>query len=676
MFSWLRRRLKKNCQDDVEVGDKPCSSPQKSVIIEMEPKQQTVVHDTTATPPKEKTKKSWWRRLFRLEKKNKQQTPAEDVKDDTQTPFTDLPSSTTENTSINPSEEYQVEDGVQEVSSIPDTPVSAATEDEHVSEDTELLSSSPEGKYSWFSFLNSFNITEDSEEEDGVQEASTTPEDEEVTRVNTTSEPENVEPVQKALSTPDTLVAAATEDEDVTEDAELLSSSPEGKYSWFSFLNSFNITEEPEEEDGVQEVSSTPDTLVSAATEDEDVSEDTELLSSAPEDNVNTINESEEESGVHKASSAPEIPVRAATESNDEEITCVNITIEPVDCELVQEASSTPDTPVSAATEDEDVSEDTELLSSAPEEKYILFSFTNSVNTTQESQDEDGVQEASPTPDTPVSVVIETGKKKEKVPRWLCWLLPCCRQSPPEEPEIDSHGTEAHPSDIGDNPRSKTATPAGQGGRQHAETINSDIWRRVFRRQKNLSDHISREQLVCLGFPNLAQTCYMNSTLQGLLTLRHFVQDIKKQQKVWISHPRSKLIRGFVDLGRSHLNSNKKSVLAAFKDTVAEFNSEFKDHHQKDAHEFLSSLLNQMKSLTFDLQASANSMGFNYTCPVDANISFQMLNIRTCKGCGIQSMREEDYINLSLDLVHGGSVNQCLQEYFKVSKTHRLYIVF
>lgn len=35
--------------------------------------------------------------------------------------------------------------------------------------------------------------------------------------------------------------------------------------------------------------------------------------------------------------------------------------------------------------------------------------------------------------------------------------------------------------------------------------------------------------------------------------------------------------------------------------------------------------------------------------------------------CEIQSMRVEDYMNLSLDLVPRGSVRQCLEEYLKVS---------
>ncbi|XP_037615545.1 ubiquitin carboxyl-terminal hydrolase 37-like [Sebastes umbrosus] len=80
-------------------------------------------------------------------------------------------------------------------------------------------------------------------------------------------------------------------------------------------------------------------------------------------------------------------------------------------------------------------------------------------------------------------------------------------------------------------------------------------------------------------FPNLSQTCYMNSTLQGLLTLKHFVQEVRRQQQVWRFHPKSKLLRRFVEVGRIHNNeAQKRRILTAFKRTVAEFNSEFKDH--------------------------------------------------------------------------------------------------
>lgn len=118
----------------------------------------------------------------------------------------------------------------------------------------------------------------------------------------------------------------------------------------------------------------------------------------------------------------------------------------------------------------------------------------------------------------------------------------------------------------------------------------------------------------------------MNSTLQGLLTLTPFVQEVHNQERVWSSHPKCELIRyshthsdhslvsllplqvnmkkhivnislslvflpssfalsrGFVEVGVCRFSRNaaeKEMVLADFKDTVAELNSEFEDDSQK-----------------------------------------------------------------------------------------------
>ncbi|KAG7513051.1 ubiquitin carboxyl-terminal hydrolase 37-like [Solea senegalensis] len=181
---------------------------------------------------------------------------------------------------------------------------------------------------------------------------------------------------------------------------------------------------------------------------------------------------------------------------------------------------------------------------------------------------------------------------------------------------------------------------------------------------------IHRQELLCLGLPNLEQTCYMNSTLQGLLTLKLFVQEVLNQKEVWSSCPHSKIMSGFVkvELCRSSNNETEKTcVLAAFKEIIAEVDTEFEDDDQKDAHEFLSCVLNTMGSLTCTFQTAAHIMGINYTCPVNAHIAFQMLSTRTCRGCCMQSAILEDYINLSLDLVPEGSTSDCLEEYLKES---------
>ncbi|KAK2899834.1 hypothetical protein Q8A73_012963 [Channa argus] len=165
--------------------------------------------------------------------------------------------------------------------------------------------------------------------------------------------------------------------------------------------------------------------------------------------------------------------------------------------------------------------------------------------------------------------------------------------------------------------------------------------------------------------PNLAQTCYMNSTLQALLTLSPFIEEVSRQETIWRSHYSSHLTRGFVDLRVCRLSNKikKKSILVDIKRTVARFNAEFADDNQKDAHEFLSCVLDMLRLMSSDLQRLAKTMGLRYTCPVTEHILFKMLNMRTCKGCGIQFGREEDHINLLL--VPVGSVTQCLKEYLK-----------
>lgn len=125
-----------------------------------------------------------------------------------------------------------------------------------------------------------------------------------------------------------------------------------------------------------------------------------------------------------------------------------------------------------------------------------------------------------------------------------------------------------------------------------------------------------------------------------------------------------------MEIGNSRLTNDldeKESILTDFKDTVAEFNAEFEDDGQKvsklckyntehknecgpncsyiictqtfdlcvsvqDAHEFLSCVLNQMRSPSPYMDLTADETGIGYTCPVDAHIMFETLNIRSCKG--------------------------------------------
>ncbi len=89
-----------------------------------------------------------------------------------------------------------------------------------------------------------------------------------------------------------------------------------------------------------------------------------------------------------------------------------------------------------------------------------------------------------------------------------------------------------------------------------------------------------------------------------------------------------------MDLERAHFSSDrdhKLGLLTSFKRAVSAVDEEFRDLEQKDAHEFLTSVLNQMRSLHPPLQQIADSMGSVYSCPVEDNFVFKIQSTRTCK---------------------------------------------
>ncbi|MED6287091.1 hypothetical protein CHARACLAT_012909 [Characodon lateralis] len=166
-----------------------------------------------------------------------------------------------------------------------------------------------------------------------------------------------------------------------------------------------------------------------------------------------------------------------------------------------------------------------------------------------------------------------------------------------------------------------------------------------------------------LGFPNPSMICYMNASLQSLLTLKEFVEDIRSQGEVLALCPEAQLMRCFLDIVRCRSSADARLKLEAvmrFKRVLSVQAPEFEHGGMKDAHEFLTAVLDQIRNLVIPLTATAASMGSSYSCPVQRHLLFKMQNTRTCKGCGVQSRREEDFTMLSLDLIPGGSVQDML----------------
>ncbi|KAF3703804.1 Integrin beta-1 Fibronectin receptor subunit beta VLA-4 subunit beta Precursor [Channa argus] len=129
-------------------------------------------------------------------------------------------------------------------------------------------------------------------------------------------------------------------------------------------------------------------------------------------------------------------------------------------------------------------------------------------------------------------------------------------------------------------------------------------------------------------------------------------------QEVWLG--------SFMDIVRCHHSVDvlhKLQVLLSFKDIISVHAQEFQDISQKDAHEFLTSVLDQMRDLTPLLSETAAMLGLTYNCPVREHLVFKMQNTRMCNSCGFSSMTFEDFTHLSLNLLPGASVQEMLEEY-------------
>ncbi|KAK2870192.1 hypothetical protein Q8A67_024584 [Cirrhinus molitorella] len=167
-----------------------------------------------------------------------------------------------------------------------------------------------------------------------------------------------------------------------------------------------------------------------------------------------------------------------------------------------------------------------------------------------------------------------------------------------------------------------------------------------------------------LGFPNLGNTCYMNSVLQCLLTISPFRDDLLSQRERW--NDGSTMLRALTDLHMTRLTGNDKNLKAKLLSTVKRCietrHPDFLGDHQQDAHEFLMVCLAHLKEEGELLQRYWPK----YTCPV-ANMKFQLNRRRTCDSCGLQRSFREDSNYLSLVISPQGCLVDSLQLYFKTS---------
>nr|XP_024657842.1 ubiquitin carboxyl-terminal hydrolase 29-like [Maylandia zebra] len=124
--------------------------------------------------------------------------------------------------------------------------------------------------------------------------------------------------------------------------------------------------------------------------------------------------------------------------------------------------------------------------------------------------------------------------------------------------------------------------------------------------------------------------------------------------------PEAQLLRRLIDVRDCHESTDyglKDHHLRAFKKAFSSQAPEYTGSAQKDAHEFLTLFLDEVKRLTPHLERNAALLGQSYSCPVEDHHIFKMENMRTCKSCGHQSSQQEEFTSLSLDLFRGVYIN-------------------
>jgi ubiquitin carboxyl-terminal hydrolase 12/46 len=198
------------------------------------------------------------------------------------------------------------------------------------------------------------------------------------------------------------------------------------------------------------------------------------------------------------------------------------------------------------------------------------------------------------------------------------------------------------------------------------------------------------------GLVNFGNTCYCNSVLQALYFCKPF-RDKVLQYKTQSKRTKETLLSCLSDLFHNISSQKKKVGIVAPKKFIARLKKEnelFDNFMQQDAHEFLNYLLNSVADLlqaekvepaigalrgsTGALRGSGGVAGSGNIHSVD-NVSvrttaqassqtwvhdiFQgtLTNETRCLNCETVSSKDEDFLDLSVDVDANTSISHCLR---------------
>ena len=192
------------------------------------------------------------------------------------------------------------------------------------------------------------------------------------------------------------------------------------------------------------------------------------------------------------------------------------------------------------------------------------------------------------------------------------------------------------------------------------------------------------------GLVNFGNTCYCNSVLQALYFCRPFrekVLDYKTKNK---RSNKETLLSCLADLFYSIATQKKKTGTIPPKKFITRLRKEnevFDNYMQQDAHEFLNYLLNTIADLLIAEKVSEQPIINGYEPKHSANNNdnktwvheiFQgtLTNETRCLNCESLSSKDEDFLDLSVDVDQNTSITQCLRVFSNtetLSCEHKYY---
>lgn len=176
------------------------------------------------------------------------------------------------------------------------------------------------------------------------------------------------------------------------------------------------------------------------------------------------------------------------------------------------------------------------------------------------------------------------------------------------------------------------------------------------------------------GLVNFGNTCYCNSVLQALYFCQPFREKVLESKIKNKRNNKETLLSCLADLFHTIANQKKKTGSYApkkFINRLRKENEVFDNYMQQDAHEFLNYLLNTIADLLRVEKGDKTAITW-----VHEIFQGTLTNETRCLTCESMSSKDEDFIDLSVDVEQNTSLTHCLRVFSKtetLGSEHKYY---